>query len=135
MPIKNATTDKVIATTSRLADSLLSRLLGLMFSKPSHAALVIKFDEEEKISLHMMFVFYPIDVIFVNKRKEVVDVKENLRPFDTHTSERKALYAIELPVGTIRNSKTKIGHRITFLTVKETHHPNGRSVVVTKARK
>ena len=79
-----------------------------------------------------MFVFYPIDVIFVNKRKLVVDVKENLRPFDTYASEKKALYAIELPAGTVRSTKTKAGHKIHFLTVKQKNYMNGKSITVTR---
>ncbi|MBS3132659.1 DUF192 domain-containing protein [Candidatus Woesearchaeota archaeon] len=134
MPIKNATTNRLIAASSRLADSLLSRSMGLMFSKPEQAALVLKFEREERISLHMMFVFYPIDVIFVNKRLQVVDVKENLRPFDTYSSGRKALYAIELPKGTVKDTKTKAGHRIEFLTVKQKNYLNGKSITITKSR-
>lgn len=134
MPIKNATTGKVIAASSRLADSALSRTLGLMFSKPQQAALVLKFPEDERISLHMAFVFYPIDVIFVNSRKEIVDVKEDFRPFETYTSKRKAEYAIELPAGTVKQTKTKEGHRIEFLKIKHKSYLNGRSITVTKAR-
>ena len=74
MPIKNVNTGKVIAVTSRVADSFMSRALGLMFSRPSQAALVLKFPEEQAIALHMTFVFYPIDVIFVNGKKEIVDL-------------------------------------------------------------
>jgi len=132
MPVKNATTNKVIATSSRTADSLLSRSLGLMFSKPKQAALVLKFEKEDPISLHMAFVFYPIDVIFVNKRKQVVDVKENFRPFETYVSRRKASYAIELPEGTIKETKTKVGHKIDFLTVKQKNYVNGKSITVTR---
>ncbi len=134
MPIKNATTGKVIAVSSRLADSTLSRSLGLMFSKPQQAALVLRFSADEKISLHMMFVFYPIDVIFANSRKEIVDIKEEFKPFDTYVSKRKAKYAIELPAGTIRETKTKVGHKIEFLKIKHKTYLNGRSVTVTKAR-
>ena len=133
MPIKNMTTNKVIAISSRLADSMLSRSLGLMFSKPKQAALVLKFEKEENISLHMAFVFYAIDVIFVNRRKEIVDIKENFKPFETYVSKRKAKYAIELPAGTVKYTKTKKGNKIEFLKVKETNYPNGKSITVTKA--
>ncbi len=134
MPIKNANTGKVIAVSLRLADSTLSRTLGLMFSKPQQAALVLKFPEDERISLHMAFVFYPIDVIFANSRREIVDIKEDFRPFETYVSKRKARYAIEAPAGTVRQTRTKIGHRIEFLKIKHKSYMNGRSVTVTKAR-
>lgn len=135
MPLKNTTTGKVIATSSRLANSLLSRSVGLMFSKPQQSALVMKFEKEEKISLHMMFVFYPIDVLFLNRKKQVVDIKQNFRPFEGYTARKKAKYAIELPAGTIKETKTKIGHEIEFFSVKETKHVNGRSITITKAKK
>ncbi len=134
MPIKNATTGKLIALSSRLADSTLSRSLGLMFSKPQQAALVLKFQEDEKISLHMAFVFYPIDVIFANSRREIVDIKEGFKPFDAYVSKRKAKYAIEVPAGTVRQTRTKVGHKIEFLKIKHKTYMNGRSVTVTKAR-
>ena len=134
MPIKNITTNRVIAVSSRLADSLLSRSMGLMFSKPEQAALVLKFDREELISLHMMFVFYPIDIIFVNKRKRVVDIKVNLRPFDTYVSGRKAMYAIEVPAGTVRRTKTGVGDEIVFVTIREKSYLNGKSITITKTR-
>lgn len=134
MPIKNMTTNKVIAVSSRFADSPWSRSLGLMFSKPQQAALVLNFAKEEKISLHMMFVFYAIDVLFVNKRKEVVDIKENFKPFDTYASKRKAKYAIELPAGTVKETKTKINHKIAFLAIKESRFLNGKSITIMKDR-
>ena len=135
MPIKNATTNQVIAVSSRQADSLLSRSMGLMFSKPRQAAPILKFEKEMKISLHMAFVFYLIDVIFVNKARRVVDVKENFRPFETYASNRKALYAIELPEGTIKQTKTKVGHKIDFLSVKQKSYVNGKSITITKAHR
>ena len=134
MPIKNITTGKVIALSSRLADSALERSLGLMFSKPQQAALILKFQEESKISLHMAFVFYPIDVIFANSRKEIVDIKEDFRPFYTYVSKRKAKYAIEVPAGTVRQTRTKVGHKIEFIKIKHKTYLNGRSITVTNAR-
>ncbi|MBI2664983.1 DUF192 domain-containing protein [Candidatus Woesearchaeota archaeon] len=134
MPIINATTNKVIAAKSKAAYSLLSRSIGLMFSKPSNSALIIKFRAEKRISLHMMFVFYPIDVLFVSRNREVVDIKENFRPFERFASRKNALYAIEVPSGTVRESRTKVGHRIEFLAVKEKTVMNGRSITITKIR-
>ena len=133
MPIKNMTTNKIIAASSRIADSMLSRTLGLMCTKPQQAALILKFEKEERISLHMMFVLYPIDVIFANREKEVVDVKENFRPFEMYASDKKATYAIEVPAGTVSSTGTKTGHRIAFLAIKEKNYINGKSITVTEA--
>ena len=62
----------------------------------------------------MFFVFYPIDVLFLNKNKIVVEMKENFKPFTFYTPKNKALYIIELPRGSIKNSKTKIKDKIEF---------------------
>ena len=62
----------------------------------------------------MLFVFFPIDVLFLNKNKKVVDIKEDFRPFTFYASRQKAAYAVELPQGTINKSKTNIGDLIEF---------------------
>ena len=62
----------------------------------------------------MFFVFYPIDVLFLDKNKKVVEVKENFRPFEFYTPKNKAKYVIELEKNTIKSSKTKVGNKINF---------------------
>ena len=112
MTITNLNSRKKISKTHRTADTLLSRIKGLMFSKPSESALILNFRKESKISLHMFFVFYAIDVLFVNKKGKIVDIKQNFRPFTLYTSREKASLAIELPAGSAKSSKTKTGDRI-----------------------
>ena len=62
----------------------------------------------------MFFVFYPIDVLFLDKNKIVADKKENFKPFAFYKSKKKAMYAIELPNETIKKTKTEIGDKIEF---------------------
>ena len=62
----------------------------------------------------MLFVFYPIDVLFLNKNKIVVDKKINFRPFAFYKSKKKVMYAIELPDGITKKTKTGIGDKISF---------------------
>jgi hypothetical protein len=62
----------------------------------------------------MFFVFYPIEVSFLNKNKIVVEIKENFMPFSCYSPKNKAQYIIELPKGTIKKSKTAIGDNIEF---------------------
>lgn len=51
-------------------------------------------------SIHMLFVFYPINVIFLDSNKKVVDIKKRLRPFTFYSPKKKAKYIIELPIET-----------------------------------
>ena len=62
----------------------------------------------------MFFVFYPIDVLFLDKNKKIVEIKENFKPFTLHNPKNKAQYIIELPKGTIKQTKTGIGDTISF---------------------
>ncbi|MBI2658910.1 DUF192 domain-containing protein [Candidatus Woesearchaeota archaeon] len=114
MLVRNATKKRVIADNARLCNDIFSKFIGLMLSKKHSKTLIFKFNEEKTISLHMFFVFYPIDVLFLGKNKIVVDKKENFKPFRFYKSKRKAMYAIELPNGTIKKTKTSKGDNIKF---------------------
>ena len=113
MPIKNITKNKIIAADFKLCEDL-SKFIGLMLSKNSNKTLIFKFNKEKIISLHMLFVFYPIDVLFLDKNKVVVEIKERFMPFAFYTPKRKAQYIIEIPVKTIKKTKTKLGDKISF---------------------
>ena len=130
MIIRNKTKNGIISVNFKLCDHNLSKFIGLMFSK-NHRTLAFKFKKEKIISLHMLFVFYPIDVLFLDKNKIVVDKKENFKPFTFYSSKKKGMYAIELPSRTIKKSKTAIGDKIEFWiyflvlifpSTKETRH-------------
>lgn len=110
MRIINKTRSIIISDSYLLCESPLSKFIGLMFSKQK--TLIFKFDKEKLIALHMFFVFYPIDILFLNKNKTVVDKKENFRPFTFYKSKKKAMYAIELPA--IKKTNTEIGDKIEF---------------------
>ncbi len=112
--IKNITKKVAIIKKSRILDDILSKCIGLMFSKKENKALIFKFGKEKIISLHMLFVFYPIDVLFLNRNKVVVGKKENFRPFTFCKSRKKAMYAVELPNGILKKTKTMLGDKINF---------------------
>lgn len=113
MLIKNIAKNKIISNNAKLCNSLL-KFIGLMFSRKNKRVLILKFNEEKNISLHMFFVFYPIDVLFLNKNKIVVDKKESFKPFTFYKSRKKAMYAVEMPSGTIKRTKTETGDEIEF---------------------
>ena len=114
MLIKNITKNKIIESNSKLCNDILSKFVGLMFSKKRNKALIFKFSEKKLIALHMLFVFYPIDVLFLDKNKIVVDKKESFKSFTFYKSKKEAMYAIELPDGTIKKTKTELRDKIRF---------------------
>ena len=68
--------ERVLATTVEVADSFLSRARGLMFrtSVPEDYALVFPFDRPATRGLHMLFVPFDIDAIWL-VGDEVTSVK------------------------------------------------------------
>lgn len=88
----------------KICKSLLSKARGLMFSRKKN--LVFVFGRPRRVSLHMFFVFFPIDVIFLDEDKKIIEIKRDLKPFRFYTSKEKAKYAVELSE---RGKKLKIG--------------------------
>ncbi|MFH1770230.1 MAG: DUF192 domain-containing protein [archaeon] len=113
--IKNSSNKKVLTKNKTMCNTIVSQSKGLMFSKEKKDfGLIFNFKKERTISLHMFFVFYPIDVISLDAQKKVIDVKENFKPFTTYLAKKKAKYIIELPKGTIKRTSTKTGDIIEF---------------------
>jgi uncharacterized membrane protein (UPF0127 family) len=108
--------NKLLMKNVKFASTSWQRTKGLMFEdlKNFNYALIFDFPSESKIgtSLHMIFVFFTIDVLFLNKKQEVVD-KVTLQPFTpNYTPKKAAKYVIEMPSG--KNKKVKIGDKVSW---------------------
>jgi len=62
----------------------------------------------------MFFMKFPLDIIFANSKKEVVDLV-TVDPWDTYTPKQSAQYIIELKKGLINETNTEIGDEIDFV--------------------
>nr|WP_303647820.1 DUF192 domain-containing protein [Haloarchaeobius amylolyticus] len=91
-------TTRVLATEVDTADSTLTRAKGLMFRRaiPEDYALVFRFDEARSRDVHMLFVPFPIDVLWL-VGNEVVQ-KKRLRPW-LGLGRGTADTLVELPAG------------------------------------
>ncbi len=116
----NKTRKKILVKKLKICKNIFKKSIGLMFSKKiKDVALVFPFKKEKITLLHMFFVFYQIDVLFLNEHKEVTELKENLRPFTFYRPRNKAKYIIELPAGKIGQTKTRVGDKIEILDIKK----------------
>jgi uncharacterized membrane protein (UPF0127 family) len=90
--------DRVLADTVDTADSVLAHLRGLMFRRsiPDDYALVFRFDAVGKRDVHMLFVFEPLDVLWIVEG-EVVRT-DRLDPW-TGMAVAEADTLVELPAG------------------------------------
>lgn len=112
--IKNLSNNKILTKRKNYCKSIVSKASGLMFSSKTNRGLVFFFDKKQKMSLHMFFVFYPLDVLFLDEKKKVVEIKKNFKPFTFYNSKKEAMYFIELPAGTVKKTDTLIGDKIGF---------------------
>jgi hypothetical protein len=90
--------ERTVATEIEIADSFVSRARGLMFRRsiPDDYALVFQFDTPDDQDLHMVFVPFPIDAVWL-VGTEVTAVKR-LRPW-IGLGRGTADTIIELPAG------------------------------------
>lgn len=105
---------KIILKKYEKATTAFQKFLGLMFRFKVKKPIVFFFKEEQLIPLHMLFVFMPIDVIFLNAKREVVELKQGFLPFTFYNPRRKAKYLIELANGAIKRQRINIGDKIGF---------------------
>ena len=113
MRIINKTRNRLIAENGRFADTVISRLVGLLnqSSISPGEALVIT----ECRSIHMLFMRFSIDVIFVDRKNKVVGVVHQIQPFRMSPYFFRANKAIEISPGIINKTQTIVGDEIEFL--------------------
>lgn len=107
MQVINKSKNIVLANNCEVADSFFSRFCGLMFrqSLALDSALMIK----PCNSIHMMFMRFPIDVLFLDKEDKVVGFCDSIKPWRLSSLYWGAVLAIEFPAGIIQSTGTKIG--------------------------
>lgn len=103
---------KIILPEMRYVAGVFGLLWGLMFASESKIkrGMCLDLSEDKKASIHMLFCFYPYEVLFVNSKLRVVD-KKVLRPWSLgYEPAKKFKYAIESWNGTFKG--IKVGDKI-----------------------
>lgn len=101
----------IIATNVELARSVFRQMIGLMFRRsiPSDFAMVFDMRWEQYIGIHMLFVPFPIDLAYLDKNRQIVDLRHLRAWIGISNSRRPARYALEMPAGTIERFQLKTG--------------------------
>ncbi|MDW7733572.1 MAG: DUF192 domain-containing protein [Methanolobus sp.] len=105
-----------VATHVEFACSTYKQALGLMFRRniPDDYALVFVMKKSTKVSLHMLFVNFPIGVIFLDENKKVVKLSE-LKPWiGLCSSDTKVKYVIETNKGIEKKADLHVGDVLSF---------------------
>ena len=104
-----------IAKTIEFAKTKLRQAAGLMFRKeiPSGFSMIFVMDKPSDVSVHMLFMRFPIDVIFLDGEKKVRGFFR-LNPWTGYKAMKDIRYVIEMKAGTIERHGISIGGRMEF---------------------
>ena len=93
---------------------MFSKFKGLMFTlklKNKQGIIIpLKKERISQAAIHMLFVFYNIDVLWLDNDYKIVDLRRNLKPFTFAKPRNRAKYIVELPADSTSN--INIGTRL-----------------------
>jgi uncharacterized membrane protein (UPF0127 family) len=101
--------DTVVAEVARTTEE---KERGLMFRDelPDGTGMLFLFDDEEIQSLWMQNVHFSIDVAFLDASMRVVDIQQlEAETTDIHSSARRAMFCLELPLGWLAAHGVAVG--------------------------
>ena len=106
--------NKKIVSTVRICDTFFSHWRGLQFRKEIvDEAYVFVQDKElpsSRMAIHMVWVFFPIDVIWLDKNKKIVHIARCVKPFTLYCAPKvKSQYFVELPCDTVKRHAIALG--------------------------
>jgi uncharacterized membrane protein (UPF0127 family) len=105
----------MIATNIEFARSTFRHASGLMFRKSieyDHSMIFI-LKKPSHVSIHMLFVFFPIDVLFLNEEKKIMGLSR-LRPWIGYKAMEDIKYIIEMKAKTIEKFHLCAGGQMEF---------------------
>ncbi|HEU5121989.1 MAG TPA: DUF192 domain-containing protein [Candidatus Saccharimonadales bacterium] len=106
--------------TTRVAKTPAEREKGLSDTGElrSDQAFLIVFDRDDKWSIWMKDMNYPLDIVWLDKDKKVVYIVKNAPPesypYEKFVPKQEARYVLELPAGTTGKKAITIGTEARF---------------------
>jgi len=101
-----------------IADNDDARHLGLMYREgmKEDEGMLFIFPKEEEQSFYMRNTVLPLDIIFVNAKKQIVKIHRNTTPFSEKSlpSDKPSLYVIEVNSGFTDKFKVREGGLIDW---------------------
>lgn len=112
MKVYNSSKNNLIADEVRVAQNFFTRSFGLLLKKSlsESEGLIIK----PCCSIHTFFMKFAIDVLFINKKNEIVALYENIKPHRILPIHLNSYYVIELPSGSISAKNIEKGNLINI---------------------
>ena len=102
----------------QIADTKPKRKKGFQCQKRinKNEGMFFVWNLEDKRYFWMKNTKFSLDIIFINKNLEIVDIFFNAKPYDlmTITSDKKAKYVLELYAGVFKSFNLEIGDELIF---------------------
>ncbi|MFZ3264989.1 MAG: DUF192 domain-containing protein [Terriglobales bacterium] len=108
----NRTRATYLATDLRIARTHWSRFRGLMGTDSSHLPRGSGLWINPSHGIHTFAMRFPIDAVYLDRDRLVVHIEEDLKPWRMAAVRIQAASVLELPVGTIQESKTVLGDQV-----------------------
>ena len=104
LKLKKAKNDSIIKTLDlEIAASDYETQTGLMYrhSMKDNQAMLFIFKESQTRSFYMKNTEFALDIIFINSKKEIVNIQKNAKPFDKTSlpSDGPVKYVLEINAG------------------------------------
>jgi hypothetical protein len=112
----NSTRGTVLGDRVRVAETALSRIVGLLGEReilPGDGLLIVPCQ-----SIHTWGMSFPIDVVVLDGQWNVLAVRRRLRKFRMTRVYWKAAAVLELPPGVLDSSWTEVGDSLAFEPAK-----------------
>lgn len=132
MPVVNLTKGTWLATKISKADKFGTRLVGLLRRRslnPEEALWLVPCK-----GVHTFGMKFPIDVVFLNRRRRVVQLLSRLAPRSFSGLSWRSYSILELPAGTIERSYTEIGDTMDVSVVQTVEFDGLRESRLTDIR-
>ncbi|MHB1686473.1 MAG: DUF192 domain-containing protein [Ignavibacteriaceae bacterium] len=107
----------------QIADNDFDRELGLMFRKSmeENQGMLFIFPFDTTQNFWMRNTYIPLDMIFVNSKKEIVTIQHATQTLSdqTYSSSAPAMYVIEVDAGFSDKYKIKAGDKISWQRIEQ----------------
>ena len=113
--VTNLTRGTSVAERCRVARTSGERMVGLLASPGLMAGEGLLIERTQ--SIHMFFMRFPIDAVFIDRHGDVTRTVSALRPWRVVWWARGARDCLELPVGALEASGTVQGDRLAMTEV------------------
>ncbi len=112
MRVTNRTRQTVLVERGWVASNLWTRMVGLLGRSGLEPGQGLLLQGEQAI--HMFFMKFAIDVVYLDKQGRVLCAIDRLQPWRLGPYLRQAHDVLELPAGTLNATQTRAGDDLVF---------------------